>query len=76
MKTVLRTDIAVADVCNGFVYNQLEGKGLFGLSGSLTIQPEYQRNYIYAESGGKREQSVIQSLLKVPAWTTLFQHDR
>jgi len=76
VKTVLRTDIAVADVCNGFVYNQLEGKGLFGLSGSLTIQPEYQRNYIYAESGGKREQSVIQSLLKVPAWTTLFQHDR
>jgi hypothetical protein len=30
------------------VYNQLEGKGLFGLSGKLTIQPEYQRNCIYA----------------------------
>lgn len=64
MKTTLRTDLTVADVCNGFVYNQLEGKGLFGLSGKLTIQPEYQRNYIYAEGGGKREQAVIHSLLK------------
>lgn len=64
MKTKLNTDLTVADICDGFVYNQLEGKGLFGLSGSLTIQPEYQRNYIYAEGGGKREQAVIHSLLK------------
>lgn len=64
MKTTLRTDITVADICNGFVYNQLEGKGLFGLGGKLTIQPEYQRNYIYADGGGKKEQAVIQSLLK------------
>lgn len=64
MKTTLRTDLTVAGVCNGFVYNQLEGKGLFGLGGKLTIQPEYQRNYIYAEGGGKREQAVIHSLLK------------
>ena len=64
MKTNLRTDLTVADVCDGFVYNELEGKGLFGLSGKLTIQPEYQRNYIYAECGGKREQAVIESLLK------------
>ena len=49
MKTTLRTDITVAGICAGFVYNQLEGKGLFGLGGKLTIQPEYQRNYIYAE---------------------------
>lgn len=64
MKTTLRTDLTVADICNGFVYNRLEGKGLFGLGGKLTIQPEYQRNYIYAEGGGKREQAVIHSLLK------------
>lgn len=64
MKTTLRTDLTVADLCNGFVYNQLEGKGLFGLGGKLTIQPEYQRNYIYAEGDGKREQAVIHSLLK------------
>jgi hypothetical protein len=64
VKTTLRTNIAVSDVCSGFVYNQLEGKGLFGLNGMLTIQPEYQRNYIYAEGGGKREQAVINSLLK------------
>jgi hypothetical protein len=63
MKTTLRTDLTVADVCEGFVYNALEGKGLFGLRGKLTIQPEYQRNYIYAEGGGKREQAVIHSLL-------------
>ena len=64
MNTTLRTTITVADICDGFVYNQLEGKGLFGLGGKLTIQPEYQRNYIYADGGGKKEQDVIHSLLK------------
>jgi len=64
METTLRTDITVADICDGFVYNQLEGKGLFGLGGKLTIQPEYQRNYIYADKGGSKEQAVIHSLLK------------
>jgi hypothetical protein len=52
----------VREVCEGFVYNELEGKGLFGLAGRLTIQPEYQRNYIYAD--GKRDVAVITSLLK------------
>jgi len=64
MKTTLKTSITVKDICKGFVYNELEGKGLFGLSGTLTIQPEYQRNYIYASDGGKREVAVIESLLK------------
>jgi len=64
VKTTLQTDITVAKICDGFVYNQLEGKALFGLGGKLTIQPEYQRNYLYADGGGKREQAVIQSLLK------------
>ena len=64
MKTTLKIDVSVADICDGFVYNQLEGKGLFGLGGKLTIQPEYQRNYIYADGGGKKEQAVIHSLLK------------
>ena len=64
MKTTLRTEITVKDICKGFVYNQLEGKGLFGLSGKLTIQPEYQRNFIYSSDGGKREMAVIESILK------------
>ena len=64
MKTTLRTDITVGDICNGFVFNQFEGKGLYGLGGKLTIQPEYQRNYIYADGGGAREAKVIESLLK------------
>lgn len=64
MKATLRTEITVKDICDGFVYNELEGKGLFGLSGKLTIQPEYQRNYIYAADGGKRENAVIESVLK------------
>ena len=61
MKTTLRTDITVRDICDGFVYNELEGKGLFGLSGKLVIQPEYQRNYIYAD--GKKDVAVIESVL-------------
>lgn len=62
MITNLWTNTTVREVIDGFVYNELEGKGLFGLAGKLTIQPEYQRNYIYAD--GKRDVAVIQSLLK------------
>lgn len=62
MKTALRTDITIEDICKGFVYNEYEGKGLFGLSGKLTIQPEYQRNYIYAD--GKKDVAVIDSIIK------------
>lgn len=61
MKTTLITDYTVDDVCKGFVYNEYEGKGLYGLSGKLVIQPEYQRNYIYAD--GKKDVAVIESLL-------------
>ena len=64
MKTTLKTSITIKEICDGFVYNQLEGKGLFGLSGRLTIQPEYQRNYIYAEGGGKKEMAVIESIIR------------
>jgi len=59
MTTELKT-YTVREMCDGFVYNELEEKGVFGLSGRLTIQPEYQRNYIYAD--GKRDVAVIQSL--------------
>ena len=52
----------VESICDGFEYNELEGKGLYGLAGKLTIQPEYQRNYIYADS--KRDVAVIESVLK------------
>lgn len=62
MKTTLQISLTVKDICDGFIYNELEGKGLFGLSGKLTIQPEYQRNYIYAD--GKRDVAVIESILK------------
>lgn len=42
----------------------MEGKGLFGWHGRLTIQPEYQRNYLYAENDGAKERAVIDSVLK------------
>ena len=61
MKTSLM-HYSVQAISEGFVYNELEGKGLYGLAGKLTIQPEYQRNYIYAD--GKRDVAVITSLLK------------
>ena len=62
MKTTLKTEITIKEICNGFTYNELEGKGLFGLSGKLTIQPEYQRNYIYAD--GVKDVAVIDSIIK------------
>ena len=63
MKPTLITDWTIGDICKGFQYNEYEGKGLYGLSGRLTIQPEYQRHYLYAENGGKKEVDVIQSVL-------------
>ena len=61
MKTTFKT-YTVEEICDGFEYNELEGKGLYGLAGKLTIQPEYQRNYIYAD--GKRDVAVIDSVCK------------
>lgn len=61
MKTELK-HYTIDEILTGFVYNELEGKGLFGLDGKLVIQPEYQRNYIYND--GKRDVAVIESLLK------------
>jgi len=62
MQTKLKSEITIKKICDGFVYNELEGKGLFGLSGKLTIQPEYQRHYIYAD--GIKDVAVIESILK------------
>lgn len=61
MNTILK-EYKVSEIIDSFVYNEYEGKGLFGLSGKLTIQPEYQRNYIYSD--GKRDVACIDSLLK------------
>ena len=60
--TLMQPCYKVREIVDGFVYNELEGKGLFGLSGRLTIQPEYQRNYLYAKE--KKEAAVIYSILK------------
>ena len=60
MKTKLEK-YTVRQLVDGFVYSELEGKGLFGLSGTLTIQPEYQRAFVYSEK--KKEAPVIHSLL-------------
>lgn len=60
MKTTL-AHYTVRKIVEGFVYSELEGRGLFGLAGRLTIQPEYQRNYIYDD--GKRDVAVVRSLL-------------
>jgi len=34
METTLHTEWTVEDICKGFTYNELEGKGLFGLDDS------------------------------------------
>ena len=48
MKTELKTDLSIKELCNGFYWNPNEEKGLNGWGGKLVIQPEYQRNFIYA----------------------------
>lgn len=60
MKTELKT-YTIKELTQGFTYNELEEKGVYGLNGKLVIQPEYQRGYLYAEKG--RDKKVIQSIL-------------
>ena len=74
MKPVLE-HYTVEQVLEGFVFNELEGKGLYGLDGRLVIQPEYQRHYIYGD--GRRDVAVIDSLLKsYPLGLIYFNVDR
>lgn len=61
MNTTLLTDLTVRDICEGFVYSSLDGKGLFGWAGKLVIQPEYQRHFIYSDL--HKEEPVIESVL-------------
>lgn len=51
----------VGELLDGFYYNETENKGVYGLNGKLIIQPDYQRNYIYA---GGRDVAVIESIFK------------
>lgn len=63
MKTELKV-YTIKELCEGFTYSELDGKGLYGLAGKLTIQPEYQRNYLYSENNSQKEAAVIDSVLK------------
>lgn len=63
METTLQK-YTVKQICEGFTYSETDNKGLYGLAGTLTIQPEYQRNYLYSENNGKDEVAVIDSVLK------------
>jgi hypothetical protein len=58
----IRKQYTIREIVKDFEYSELEGKGLFGLSGKLTIQPEYQRHYIYDD--GKKDVAVISSILR------------
>lgn len=63
METTLK-EYTVKELCEGFTFSNTDGKGLYGLAGKLTIQPEYQRNYLYSENNGKNEIAVIDSVIK------------
>ena len=63
METTLQV-YTVKQICEGFTFSDNDNKGLYGLAGALTIQPEYQRNYIYSENNGKDEIAVIDSVIK------------
>lgn len=73
MKTILNPNLTIRDIVEGFEYNELDEKGLYGLNGKLIIQPEYQRRYVYGD--GRRDVAVIDSLLKgYPIGLIYFNH--
>ncbi len=49
MNSELTTSFTVEDVSKGFFYSTRDSRGIFGMGGKLTIQPDYQRNYIYGD---------------------------
>jgi 5-methylcytosine-specific restriction endonuclease McrA len=55
---------SIGEICEGFEYKENEGWEERGLGGKLVIQPEYQRNYLYASDSGKKEKAVIQTLFE------------
>lgn len=63
MEATLHT-YTVKELCEGFYYSESDGKALYGLNGKLTIQPEFQRNYLYSENKSEKEIAVIDSVLK------------
>ena len=63
MKTEVKK-YTVKELCEGFSYSETDGKGLYGLAGKLTIQPEYQRNYLYSENNSEKEVAVMNSVMK------------
>lgn len=62
MNTTFRTDITVKDICNGFINTEFESEDVYGLSGKLTIRPEF--NYDYTNADRKKDVAVIESILK------------
>lgn len=63
METELKI-YTVKELCEGFAYSETDGKGLYGLAGKLTIQPEYQRNYLYSKNNSEKEVAVMNSVMK------------
>lgn len=61
MKTTLH-NYTIGQILEGFEFSVAENKGSFGLNGQLTIQPEYQRNYVYNKGG--MDAAVIRSTKK------------
>jgi len=62
MELKLKQEYTVEEVLKGFEFSEFDGRGLFGLSGRLTIQPDFQRHYVYGD--GKRDVAVVESILK------------
>ncbi len=60
MKCTIKT-YTVREIVDGFEYREAEERGLYGLGNKLTIQPEFQRNYIYGD--GFKDVAVIKAIL-------------
>lgn len=54
VQTKLKTEITVAEICDGFVYNQFEGKGLYGLGGNLSVHGAMRAVAGMSDMAGKR----------------------
>lgn len=60
MISTLTTQWKIKDLCDGYYFNEFERKAVYGLGGSLVIQPSFHRKYLWDV---KKEIALINSIL-------------
>ena len=68
MKTTLKTTITVKDICEGFVYNELEGRGCSVCPASSPFSRNISATISMPPTAGKERLPLLNQYSKVTRW--------